>query len=107
MATFDVVVDHVPPPVPPPQAAEPTSPPVIFRHPSVSPNIFNVDIVELVNLPVPVKSDVVVAPCAVKFCRVDEPLARKLALVVRPETVRDPSVPIVVRDERVVTDGVI
>ena len=54
-----------------------------------------------------VKSDVVVAPCAVKFCRVDEPLARKLPLVVRPETVRDPSVPIVVRDERVVTDGVI
>ncbi len=51
--------------------------------------------------------DVVVAPCAVKFCRVDEPLARKLPEVVRPDTVSDPRVPIVVSDERVVTDGVI
>ena len=47
---------------------------------------------------------VVVALIAVKFCSVDEAVARRLAVVVRPDTFRVVSVPILVSDERVLTD---
>jgi hypothetical protein len=55
------------------------------------------------------KSEVVVAevPVAfwkVKFWRVVEPRARRLPVVERPETVSEPRVPILVREERVVTE---
>ena len=41
---------------------------------------------------------------AVKFCRVLDAVARRLAVVVKPETVRFPRVPIEVREERVATE---
>ena len=47
---------------------------------------------------------VVVELRAVKFCRVEDPVTRRLPVEVRPETVREVRVPILVREERVVTD---
>ena len=47
---------------------------------------------------------VVVAFTPVKFWRVEEAVARRLAVVVRPETVREVRVPMLVRLERVVTE---